>query len=147
MLIPKQMKRYIMGLVVVLMISTLQGCSNFGKEKDFNGVQLYHTPVITDAQADSLGKFLVNQKFADGTEKTVQITKSGDTYQFRFVVKDGAEKDKDILKTLNAFAYSVSINVFNHSPVEIDMCDKYFKTIKVSPFVDFGSIKVFKIGR
>jgi hypothetical protein len=136
------MKRYIIGMAVVLIVSILQGCNYFGKEKDFNGVQLYHTPAITDAQADSLGKFLVDQKFADGSAKSVQITKSGGTYQFRFVVKDGAESDKEIISTINAFANSLSTSVFNHAPVEIDMCDKYLKTKKVFPFVDFGSIKV-----
>jgi hypothetical protein len=137
------MKKYLLLTSGLALLFLTQSCANFGKEKDFNGVQLYHTPAVTDAQADSLGKFLVDQKFADGSAKSVQITKSGNTYQFRFVVKDGSENDKQITKTINAFANSLSSGVFGHAPVEVDMCDELLKTKKAFPFVDFGTVKTF----
>ncbi|MFI5159814.1 MAG: hypothetical protein ACHQHN_00985 [Sphingobacteriales bacterium] len=136
------MNKYLLLTTGALLLIIAQGCTNFGKEKDFNGVQLYHTSAITDAQADSLGKFLVDQKFADGSAKSVQITKAGNTYQFRFVVKEGLENDKETIKSINAFANSLSVGVFGHAPVEIDMCDKYLKTKRAFPFVDFGDLNI-----
>jgi hypothetical protein len=138
------MKRYCLILALIATLPLLQACNNFGKEKTFNGVELFHTPAVTDAQADSLGTFLVNSKFADGTAKTVQITKSGNTYQFRFVVKEGMENDPKIIKAFKIFAASISSGVFNGAPVEIDVCDKYLKTIKVFPYEDFGKARDYK---
>jgi hypothetical protein len=137
------MKRYLTGFALIMMFPLLESCNNFGKEKDYDGVQLYHTPAITDSQADSLGNFLVSQKFADGSAKTVQIAKSGNTYQFRFVIKADADKDPALSKTLKAFASVLSSNVFNGSPVEVDMCDEYLKTLKVYPYEDFGRVKIY----
>ncbi len=137
------MKKYLPILALIIIFPLLQSCNNFGKEKDYDGVQLYHTADITDSQADSLGNFLVSAKFADGTAKTVQIAKSGNTYQFRFVIKANADRDPALSKTLKAFASVLSSNVFNGSPVEVDMCDEYLKTLKVYPYEDFGKVKMF----
>jgi hypothetical protein len=109
---------------------------NYGTRKDFNGVELFHTKKITDAEADSLGNYLVKGKFADGNPKTVQLTKSGDTYQFRMVVKKGIDKDPDYLKTFKLFASQLSAGVFKGAPVEVLMCDSYFNTLVVVPMND-----------
>jgi len=124
------MKQYAFILALTLLFPLLQGCNNWGKEKDYNGVELYHTSSVTDAEADKLGNYLVTQKFADGTKKTVQITKSGNTYQFRFVLKDNVALAPALESTMSSLAGSLSGDVFNGAPVEIQACDEHLETKK-----------------
>jgi hypothetical protein len=109
---------------------------DYGKEKIFNGVGLLHSKNITDAQVDSLGNYLISSKFADGTSKSVLITKSGNTYQFKFATKKGADKDPEYLKNGKIFAFQLSKGVFNNAPVEVHMCDDYLNTLVVLPMED-----------
>jgi hypothetical protein len=139
----KKMKKYQFIPAFLLLFTVLSGCNNYGKEKIFNGVELYHTDKVTDAQADSLGNYLVREKFADGNAKTVQLTKSGDTIQFRMVVKEGIDKDPAYSKTIKFFASMLSAQVFNGAPLELHMCDDHLSTLKVVVADDFGKEKIF----
>lgn len=137
------MKKILFPLLISLSICALQGCKNPGKEKVYNGVGLYHTSDITDAQADSLGKFLVSSHFANGQEKTVRLSKTGNTYHFRFIVKDGLDKDSTIDKPTRFYASILSSEVFNSSPVVIEMCDEAMKPLKAFPSVELGKKQNF----
>jgi hypothetical protein len=121
----------------------LSACNNLGDEKTYNGVELYHTKSVTDAEASKLGNYLVTSQFADGKDKTVQLTKSGDVYQFNFVVKNGVEKDTSIVKNTKLFASILSAQVFNGAKVEVHMCDEYMKSLKVFVSDDLGKEKNF----
>jgi len=138
------MKRYLPLLCLVSLWCLANSCRNLGKEKTFNGVELYHTQSITDTEADRLGNYLVSAKFADGKEKTVQIAKSGDTYQFRFVIKEGADKNTALPKTFRLFATALSADVFNNAPVDVVTCDEYLKPIQTFHYVNLGTKKIFK---
>jgi hypothetical protein len=116
---------------------------DYGKEKIFNGVEVYHTDKVTDAQADSLGNYLVREKFADGKTKTVQLTKSGDTIQFKMVVKEGIDKDPAYSKTMKFFATMLSAQVFNGALLELHMWDDQMGTLKVIVADDYGKEKIF----
>lgn len=120
-------------LLVLVLILVVAGCSDRGKEKEFNGVQLFYKPEITEAQADALGKYLIASGFADGKKKTVQITKPKDVYQFRMVVAQGYEKDEEYADIVKKFAGLISEDVFSRQKVEIHLCDKYLKTLRVIP--------------
>jgi hypothetical protein len=109
---------------------------DIGKAKNVNGLQLLYTKSITEAQADSLASFLINSKFANGSAKTVQITKSGNTYQFRMVAKAGADKDPEYAKNAKVYAADMSKDVFGGAPVELDMCDDYLNTTASFPMDD-----------
>lgn len=137
------MKKYLIILALTFALPLIQSCNNFGKEKDYNGVQLYHTAAVTDAEADKLGNYLVSQKFADGTTKTVQITKSGNTYQFRFVLKDDASKNSSLGATLQSLAGFLSSDVFNGAPVEVHACDEYLHTKQVYKPIAASPKKIF----
>ena len=137
------MKRITLILTVFILLFALPACNNLGDKKTYKGVELYHTKNVTDAEADKLGDYLVTEKFADGNAKTVQLAKSGSVYQFNFVVKEGADKDSSILKNTKFFASVLSAQVFNGAPVEIHMCDKYLKTLKVFASGDLGKEKNF----
>lgn len=127
------MKNIIRSFLMFAMLSTLiYSCSSgFGKEKKFNGVQLFYTSKITEAQADKLGNYLVTGGFADGEYKTVQITKTGNTFEFRMIVKEGIEKDVEYIEVFKSFARELSQNVFNGEQVDIHLCNDKLKTLRV----------------
>ncbi len=129
------MKKIVYPLLA-LYITLLVGCNTNGKEKTFNGVQLFYTSVITEAEADRLGAFLIDSEFANGEDKTVQITKNGNTYAFRMVVKKGIENDHEYAQIFKQVAAEISKNVFDDAPVDLHACDEYLNTLRVYIMAD-----------
>jgi len=130
-------------LLPVLLVTLLSACTNYGKEKVYDGTEVYHTSQVTDAEADAVGNYLISQKFADGQPKTVQLAKSGNTYQFRMVVKDGIDKDTSYAKIAKFFISMLSAQVLNGAPAEMHFCDDHLKTLKVIVADDYGKEKIF----
>jgi hypothetical protein len=136
------MKHILYTIPAILLLFILPGCKNLGKEKIFNGVELYHTESVSDTLANKLGGYLVSSQFADGKAKTVQLTKTGDTYHFRFVVQDGADKDSGLAKSTKYFASLLSADVFDSAPVQVEMCDNLMNTLKTFASVELGKKKI-----
>ena len=108
----------------------LTSCDNYGKEKNFNGLQLFYTSNITETEANSMGNYLIESGFADGEEKTVQLNKSGNTYEFRMVVKKGIEQDPEYTELGKLIAAEISSEVFNGAQVDVHFCDENLKDRK-----------------
>ena len=118
-------------LVLAILLSVGLGCSKHGTKLEINGGELFYTANITADEAQTLGDYLVEGNFFDGKRKSVQLDKSGSTYQFRMVVKPELRNDKSYRETCKLAAKDFSTNVFNDEPVEIHICDENFKTIRV----------------
>ena len=128
------MKKVMTIFGAILFASTiLTSCNNYGKEKNFNGVQLFYTSTVTEAEANSLGNYLINAEFADGSEKTVQINRSDNTYEFRMVVKKGIEQDQEYIELGKLMAAEISTDVFNGKQVDVHYCDENLTTLRVLP--------------
>lgn len=123
----------------ILLISSLffNSCTNYGKEKEFNGVQLFYTSSITESEVNSLGNYLIESEFADGEYKTVQINKSGNTYEFRMVVKKGIEQDQEYCNLGKLMAAEISSEVFNGKQVDLHFCDENLETLRVLPMASY----------
>lgn len=117
-------------LVAFLAIWKLSA-SNYGKKIEINSTDLYYTGSVTKADAQKLGDYLVESEFADGRNKSVQLSKRDSVYLFRMVVMEGAEKDSTNDITFEAMAITLSWNVFNNAPVELEACDDRFNTLRV----------------
>ena len=111
----------------------LTSCNDYGTEKNFDGVQLWYTSSITEKEADAMGSYLIESEFADGSEKIVQLNKSGNTYEFKMVVKTGIEQDQEYTELGKLFATEISNFVFNGEPVDVHFCDENLKTLRVLP--------------
>lgn len=118
-------------IALLALALVLAGCTNYGTKLEFNKGELYYTDKVTEAQAKKLGNYLVEAKFFNGEEKSVQLTKEGETYQFRYPVKEGFEKDTNYAKTAASFGATLSKDLFEGKPVEIHMTDDMLKTVKV----------------
>jgi hypothetical protein len=126
------MKKNLMFIAFAIVIATLVSCDNYGTKLTFDSTDVYYTDEVTEAEAQALGEFLQESDFTDGDDtKTVQLTKDGDTYQFRMVVKEGYEDDEDYELIAQYFAFSISEEVFDGEEVEIHLCDDELKTLKV----------------
>ncbi len=102
-----------------------------GQKMVFNGGELYHTSSISEAEARKLGEYLVASGFFDGGRKSVQITRSNGTIQFRMVVIKGLQSNLQFVQTATQFSKELSRDVFGGELVEVHLCDEYLKTLKV----------------
>ena len=128
------MKKINLIATVVLLASLLiaTGCSqDYGKMLTFNGGQLYYTSSVTLDEANKLGRYLVPVEFFDGNEKTVQINKTGNTYEFRMVIKQGIENDQEFIQISKQFCKELSADVFDGKQVDVHLCDDQLKTLRV----------------
>jgi hypothetical protein len=118
-------------ILAAVALLTIASCSSYGKKLAFNGGELYYTSQVTETEANKLGEYLVKEKFFDGTRKTVQLNKSGGTYEFRMVVLRDAEKERGAAKQFSAVSRELSENVFNGGKVAVHLCDDHLKTLLV----------------
>lgn len=125
------MKKNLILLSLLAFSLAFISCNNYGTKLMFDETELYYTDDITEDEANDIGKYLQELEFTDGEEKTVQIAKDGDTYQFRMVVKEGYDEDEEYEQIASQFIYNLSNDVLDGSPVELHMCDEKLKTIKV----------------
>lgn len=127
-----------MSLLILTMLFSviLSGCSgeDFGTKLNFGeNNELYYTTNVKEEEAKKLGDYLVKEEFfaKDGNSRTVQLNKSGSTYEFRMVVKEGLDKDQatiDLMKTVGA---ELSEAVFSGATVDVHLCDDALKTLRV----------------
>ena len=123
------MKKLLSALAV---LSLLVGCSeNHGKGLMFNGGELYYTTAVSLSEAERLGRFLVSEEYFSGNRKTVQLTKTGSTYEVRMVIKKGLEQDQEFLDLARQFATEISLGVFGGETVDIHLCDDALNTLRV----------------
>ncbi|HEY8561334.1 MAG TPA: hypothetical protein VIL74_13235 [Pyrinomonadaceae bacterium] len=118
-------------LVLAVLLAVGLACTGYGTKLDFNGGELYYTDNVTEAEAKKLGQYLVENGFFGGKKITVQLDKSGATYQFKMVVQKEKQNDEATLALLEPFAGDISENVFNNAPTELHICDDQLKTLKV----------------
>lgn len=94
--------------------------------------QIHYTKNVSINATQLLANYLINSEFADDkVNKTIEFDKRDDTYLFRVVVYEGAEKSQANVTLLASFAKELSKDVFNNQPVELHMCDNLLKTLKV----------------
>ena len=134
----KKKNLIIMSLLILTMLFSviLSGCSgeDFGTKLNFGeNNELYYTTNVKEEEAKALGDYLVKGEFFanDSNERTVQLNKSGSTYEFRMVVKEGLDKDQATIDLMKAVAAELSEAVFNGATVDVHLCDDTLKTLRV----------------
>lgn len=127
-----QKRNMISASLILISLQIMTGCGqSYGKMLEFNGGDLYYTGGINEDEANKLGQYLVTEKFYDGNEKTVQIRKNGNTYEFRMVIKKGLDNDQEFIQIVKQFAKEISANVFEGNHVDVHLCDRHLKTLRV----------------
>lgn len=147
------MKSFIISVVVAV---ALIACTNNGKKVSKDYLEVYYKGGATEEQAQkTLDYFLPIWK--DEGEKTkpksIQLTKNGDTVNFRMVsnMEVMGKMDENIFYTTGN---ELSAAVFNGAPVNVILTDDKFKTIRSYTFkkielgnkINAGLIEVYTKG-
>ena len=119
------------ALAMAILLVVGLACNQYGEKLEYNGGELYYTKNVTEAEAKKLGDYMVKEGFYDGTKKSVQLDKSGSTYQFRMVVVKDKQTDPATAAAMKNIANELSQNVFNNAPTEVHICDDQLKTLQV----------------
>jgi hypothetical protein len=119
---------------IILFIS----CNSYGDKEVFNGTEVYYKTGVNKDEAVKLGNYLVSSEFADGNSKSVQLVKNEETgaYVFRMVTNKEARENDSYDFIFKLMAIQISDSVFNKQPVDFDVCDDRFKTVKTFKFSD-----------
>lgn len=111
-------------------------CSNFGKKVKSGHVEVYYKDGISKEDAQKTADLILGIDQASNNppnQKSMQLVKVRDTITFRMVI------DKEKLASVEDYPFYVigvmlSDSLFNHAPVNVDLTDNLFKTIKTLHF-------------
>ena len=109
----------------------MAGCDSYGENIVVNGTEIYFKgDGVTKADAEKLGKYLLDNEFADGNGKSVQLAKEEGVWQFRMVTLESFHDDADFANLAGEMAAEMSQVVFDSQSVEFHLCDDEFNTVK-----------------
>ena len=92
---------------------------------------MYQIKGFTEEEARKLGEFLEEKKWFDNGRASVQLNKSGGTYEVRLVVKKGIEQDPEVIAAMKQWASDISKKGFGSAPLDIHLCDENLQTVRV----------------
>lgn len=128
-LIKKTVSIFILAFMLTIVLTA---CGSFGEKLTYGEFELYYTDKVTKAEADKLMDYLLEQEFTDGENPaTVQLNKSGSTYEFRMVVKKGLDTDPDFVEIASYWGAELSEQLFNDQAVDVHLCDDRLETLRV----------------
>jgi len=104
---------------------------SYGKRLAFNGGEVFYTKATSEAEATRLGESLTELEYFDGAEKSVQLDKAAGKLIVRFCVQEGAAEDPEIQNAFRTIQSYLSTYVFEQQPVEFQLCNEYFKPVKI----------------
>lgn len=117
----------------LLLVISLAACTNYEKKATKGHVEIYYKDGISPEQAQKTADFLYSIDVAVNNnttaKKSIQLTKEGDTVNFRMVID---EKKLASVNDENFYALGsvVSDSLFDSKPVNVQLTDNTFKTIR-----------------
>jgi hypothetical protein len=116
------------SLLCVLSLGVfLVSCTNYGNKVKSGHIETFYTYGITQAQAQRAADLLYRM---DINEKSFQLNKKNDTVYLKMVV---ADPNSTVVNDFNFMAIGdfISDSAFNGAPVNMDLSDKSFKTLRI----------------
>ncbi len=129
------MKKFIQPYLFVAIAAAcfFTACTNYGKKVSHDYLEVYYKEGITKEQAQRTVDYLYPVWMDEGEKtrkKSIQLTKSGDSINFRMVTdqeKLARIENDDIFYSM---AQNLSDSIFNGAPVNLDLTDKKFNTVR-----------------
>lgn len=131
------MTNMLRNLLFILLILSFVHCSNYGDKVTIKHIDIFYKNGIEEVQARKTADLLYyidttyNQNITE--TKSFQLLKQDDTVTFRMVVlqeKLSGVDDESFLAISNL----ISENVFDQQPVNIELTDNKFNTLRKLPF-------------
>ncbi|MFY0602897.1 MAG: hypothetical protein JXQ93_03035 [Flavobacteriaceae bacterium] len=124
-------------MLLLVCFTLIIACNTYGEKLEYKKTEVYYTSKVSKEEAQKLGNYLVSSEFADGNNKSVQLTKGDNgNYVFRMVTTKEASENKTYETLFKIFSKQISDSVFNKAPVDFHVCNNTFKTLKIIPFND-----------
>lgn len=123
------MKKLILPLLAILMLAA---CTNYGKKVKEGHIEVYYKEGITGQEAQKTAKALYDADSKAGNNpvrKSFQLAREGDTILLRMVVDQSRAKDMGD-ENFIPIAVMISETAFGGKPVNMDLTDDKFKTIR-----------------
>lgn len=124
-------------IIGVLFIALMIALSIYSEAVPKNSVaygknNVYYTNAVSESEAKKLGNYLKSQKmFTDNSEFDIKIDKEKNTYVYSIIVKDSTyTNNQEFINSMKEISKAISKDVFNNSPVRIDICNDQFKVLK-----------------
>jgi len=133
------MKKLIPIVWVVSFIAS--SCGMIPQKMERNGVRIEYKGVTKD-EADQLLDFLA-QEIGDGQTKDFKLTKEGEGYRIKMVVKTGFMDDPKNVELMNDFACEIQAKVYKGKLVTMDLTNDNWgvlTTVKSEGCDEFGMI-------
>lgn len=124
----------ILTVFALILGTAMIGC--YGDRVEFNKGEVYYKDGGTKEDAEKLGQYLVELKFFDGVEKSVQLIKRDGRDVVRFVIQDEYLDQPETETSFQAIAFLLSEDVFDGDPVDVDLTDDTFETKKTIVYSD-----------
>ena len=119
---------------VFLLVLGLVACNvnNYGTKVSKDYLEIFYKKGISDKEADKTLELLYPLWRTEGDKtgkKSVQLTKTGDSVNFRMVT-DPAQLSGITAETIGSFLKLMSDSLFSKAPVNLVLCDPQFKEMK-----------------
>ena len=119
--------------VFLIAVSLLaSSCTDYGKKVSKKHIEVYYKDGITETEANGTASLLysIDSAYNNSRDtKSMQLVKTNDTVTYRMVVNQDRLADVGEGAFL-AIGIMLSDSVFHHAPVNVDLTDNHFKTIK-----------------
>jgi hypothetical protein len=116
---------------ILILLLAGAACSKYATKLEYNGGELYYTKNVSEAEAKKFGDYLVKIKYFEGKKTSVQLDKSGSTYQTRFVINKEKQNDEVVTNGFKTLGKLFSEEVFGGAPIEVHICDDQLKTQRI----------------
>ncbi|HSU28665.1 MAG TPA: hypothetical protein VLJ68_09810 [Chitinophagaceae bacterium] len=129
------MKKFIQPYLVLAIVTMclVSSCTNYGKKVSHDYLEVYYKEGITKEQAQRTVDYLYPVWMDEGAKtrkKSIQLTKSGDSINFRMVTDQEKLAKIESNDIFYSMAQNLSDSIFNGAPVNLDLTDKQFKTVR-----------------
>ncbi|MGG9961687.1 hypothetical protein [Ferruginibacter sp. SUN106] len=132
-------------LIVLLVVIGFTSCKDYGKKTTKGHIETYYKDGITEDQAKKTAALMYYVDSVSNNakgQKSFQLCKKNDTVCFRMVVNVEKAKEMGDFSFL-AIGNMVSDSVFNGAPVNMDLTNNTFESVKLITYkkLDFDSIE------
>lgn len=123
-----------MNRIILLLFTVFfaAACSNYGKKIKEGHIEVFYEDGITERQAEKTVRTLYDADTKGGNEpvrKSFQLLREGDAIVLKMVVDEKRAKGMSD-EAFSPIAALVSEKAFESKPVEMELTDKKFKTIR-----------------
>jgi len=119
--------------IFIVFLLFLISCSNGGPKESFGYLDVYYTESVSNSEVLDLGDYLMGIGFglSEDRKEVVRLSKDNNgRYLIEFVMRDGKVS---LESSWRLTGDGISQKVFNGAPVDVNLCDSNFNTLKFLP--------------